>query len=177
MNTTNNWANLPFAYLDSAFSRTPGKAASFADLMNLAPINDLSYLSGDALKSRKAGCPAFFPHAMFADGRKASDAQEHTGLVQIDFDHVSDVDSLKATLSALPWVAFASVSISGSGVFALVYTGKVHELALVDSVLDAVELATGCEADRMNSKSVAALRFLGADNAPYFCANPEAFEA
>ena len=170
-----NWTAAPFAYLDSAFSRHPVAASSFSEILKLSPSSNFDSLEGDALKRRKATSVAFFPHAFFGTGRKASDAQQPTGLVQLDFDHVNDVEALKVSLKAIPWIAFATTSISGRGVWAMAYTGKEHSISLANQVLDAVEAKTGQDADRKNSISVAALRFLSADNSRYICEAPVAF--
>jgi hypothetical protein len=75
------------------------------------------------IKGLKKNLPAIAPSAVFSrgQGRAASNIKAHTGLVCLDFDCLGDgaAEALER-LKTCPYTAFANLSISGGGLFAIV---------------------------------------------------------
>ena len=46
--------------------------------------------------------------------------KHYNALMVLDFDDVEDLDALKADLKSLPWVYYAGMSVSGTGIFAVI---------------------------------------------------------
>lgn len=87
-------------------------------------INDLRSLQGDSYSRAKVKLPAFMVSAASLNGRrKSSDLGEHSGLMQIDIDHLADTaeaTSIRQMLGSDPYVLASWVSPSGKGVKAIV---------------------------------------------------------
>jgi hypothetical protein len=75
----------------------------------------------DALKSK---LPAITPSGLFKDRRCASNLIKHTGLIQVDIDKKDNehlkMNEVKKLLTDIEQVCFASYSVSGNGLFALI---------------------------------------------------------
>ena len=72
----------------------------------------------------KARLPAITPSGLFHTKRSSKNLLCHSGLIQIDIDAKDNLglnmNNLKSNISFLDYVCFASFSVSGKGLFALV---------------------------------------------------------
>jgi len=96
-----------------------------------APIAHLRSLEGEAHGKAKEKLPAFMVSAATSNGsRKSSDLGEHTGLMQIDIDHLADIAhaaAIRLELAADPHVLACWISPSGKGVKAIVPVSACHQ--------------------------------------------------
>lgn len=117
------------------------------------------------LDTPKRQRPALMPHGLFAGGRKADDCTHHSVVFQFDIDRKDnpgmDADAIKRKAARCPGVVFCALS-AGSGVY-----GFALRRGDLEDQLDELERTLGVNLDRMNSKSVAALRFASYDSDPY----------
>lgn len=131
-----------------------GRPATFADFLRLClesreEVETLRATSDpDVRRKLKQALPCATLSGQFAPSRKTENLVQHSGLICLDFDHVSDCTALMHRLSRLDCVAFASHSVSGSGVFAVVPIThpdrhREHFQALRRFFAD-----SGCEVDR-----------------------------
>lgn len=87
-------------------------------------VNKVRSAKPDAVKPLKQSAPCFTPAGLFATGSDAS-LIRHTGLTCLDFDlkdntEVENFSDLKTLISAVPFVAYCGLSISGTSYFALI---------------------------------------------------------
>lgn len=74
----------------------------------------------DERRRLKQKLPCATLSGQFEPSRKTKNLVQHSGLLAVDFDNIADCVGLMDRLSRLDCVAFASRSVSGSGVFAVV---------------------------------------------------------
>ena len=79
-------------------------------------------------KVKESLLPACTPSAVFGDRRMIGYEKERTGIIIIDIDSIDDVEKCKRDIMKLPFVFFASRSVSGAGVFCGVYYNKENDL-------------------------------------------------
>lgn len=72
--------------------------------------------------------PACTPSAVFDEKRMIGYEKERTGIIIIDIDKIDDVEKCKMDVMKLPFVFFASLSVSGAGVFCGVYYNKDNDI-------------------------------------------------
>lgn len=95
-------------------------------------INKVRNAKTDTEKKRlKQSAPCFTASGLFATGSDDS-LIKHSGLICLDFDRkdqkdVENFDDLKALISAVPFVAYCGLSISGNSYFVLIPIAR-HEL-------------------------------------------------
>lgn len=126
----------------------------------------------------KESLPAITPSGLFTYRSRESLAK-HSGLICLDIDGKDNegesLESLKATVTALPWVAYCGLSVSGNGLFALVpiaYPGRhlEHFRALQRDLFGiGVKIDPACS-------DVARLRFYSYDPNPYYNHEADTYE-
>jgi VirE N-terminal domain/Primase C terminal 2 (PriCT-2) len=114
--------------------------------------------------------------------RNMAGIDSYNGLVCLDFDGKDNpahtAQSMKELLSEFGEVAYASLSVSGNGVFAIIPTNTVeveHHAKVVD-VLGALFKGEGLMYDPA-CKDACRLRFISYDEAPYLNPQPTVFDA
>jgi hypothetical protein len=151
-----NWHTITVSMLDSVHSQTPrtvtlGQWAAATKRSNI--------------ETPKRERPALMPHGRFAGGRSANHCACPSGVIQFDIDLKHnpglDVDLIKQRCKQLPEVYFCAHS-AGGGLW-----GFAKRDDDTDGQLDRLEVALGVKLDKMNSRSVAALRFASYDPNPY----------
>ena len=163
---------------------TEGEEISLKDFLFSDKYKDIAALirSGATPEQRhaikdehSAELPCVTPSGLF-HGRGAANLVEHSGLLCVDIDgHDNSEETMlkvQSILSSLPYVAYASHSISGDGFFALVpiehpELHKAHFLALEKEFKEAY----GIVIDK-SCKDVSRLRYASYDEHPYY--NPNA---
>jgi hypothetical protein len=154
-----NWHTITVSMLDCVQSQIPrsitlGQWAAATKRSNL-----------DTPKKQR---PALMPHGHFVGGRSAAHCVQPSGLIQFDIDlkhnpHL-DVEMVKRRCRQLPEVYFCAHS-AGGGLWGIAKRTK-HSTD-VDKQLFWLEHALGVKLDKINSRSVAALRFASYDPKPY----------
>lgn len=71
-------------------------------------------------KFKKNFIPAIAIGGIYENGHRSTDLKNASNLVAIDFDNVEDLQALKDQLSNLPYIAYASLSVSGNGLFCII---------------------------------------------------------
>lgn len=84
----------------------------------------------------KESLPCYTPSGTFSTRNKEG-LIKHSGLICLDFDHLENPTQFRDSLKELKWIAYASLSCSGSGVFALV---QIEKPELHTRYYDALEL-------------------------------------
>lgn len=109
--------------------------------------------------------PALMPHGLFYGGRREQHLSHSSGLMQFDIDTKHNpglcVADVKQRAQHEPSVVFVANSVNG-GCWGLAVR-ESHQ----DAHLDRLERVLGVVIDRVNSRSMAALRFAAHDPAPY----------
>lgn len=151
-----NWHTITVSMLDSVHSQTPRSVT----LGQWAAATKRSNIH-----TPKRERPALMPHGHFVGGRSAAHCSATSGVIQFDIDLKHnpglDVDLVKRRCNDLPEVYFCAHS-AGGGLW-----GFAKRELDIDGQLDRLESALGVNLDRMNSRSVAALRFASYDPQPY----------
>ncbi len=120
-------------------------------------------------KALKKTLPAITPSGIFS-GRGEDHLLNHSGLICLDFDNV-DVDRAKYLLSGIKYVAYAGISASGGGIYALIPLKRPERHKMHFSALQKDMAAIGLHVDPICG-NVSHLRFYSFDDHPYI--NPEA---
>ena len=151
-----NWHTITVSMLDSVQSQIPRSVT----LGQWAAATKRSNL--DTPKKQR---PALMPHGHFVGGRSTAHCAATSGVVQFDIDLKHnpglDVDLVKRRCKELPEVYFCAHS-AGGGLW-----GFAKRDLDTDSQLARLEAALGVNLDKINSRSVAALRFASYDPKPY----------
>ncbi len=132
-------------------------------------------------KQLKAALPAICPSVQLSGERKLSNVIGMTGLLQFDVDSkenpsIHDFGELRNQISRLKEVAYCALSVSGQGVWGLVWIQyperfKEHFAALSKAFLKAnIKIDQAC-------KDLTRLRGYSWDDDAYFAANPIVFTA
>lgn len=109
-----NWADgIPATRFSTCSDRAHGRATVLSDYI-------AAVASNNSLPATKENAPAW---ALCND--TGTNEGRPNGLVQLDFDHVRDVDWLKAKLAEYGGFLFAARTFSGGGVVALAYVGAI----------------------------------------------------
>ena len=154
--TMMNWHNIQVSMLDSMHSQTPRTVT----LGQWAAATKRSNID-----TPKRARPALMPHGHFVGGRSAHHCAQPSGVIQFDIDlkhnpHL-DVEMVKRRCRQLPEVYFCAHS-AGGGLW-----GIAKRSSDLDKQLFWLEHALGVKLDKINSRSVAALRFASYDPKPY----------
>lgn len=114
--------------------------------------------------------------------RKASECTQYNGCICIDFDGKDNADTppaaIKAMLAEYAEIAYAGLSASGTGVFAIVptnLTDVAHHAKAVE-ILGSVFEKIGLKYDR-SCKDVCRLRFISVDDEAYWNEAANSFDA
>ena len=123
----------------------------------------------------KGELPCVTPSGLFSK-RDAASLIQHSGLLCIDIDGKDNTDEtmvrVPSILRSLPYVAYASKSISGDGFFAIVPISRhSHHLAHYLAIEKEFKEQYGIVLDHQ-CKDVCRLRFATYDESPYY--NPKA---
>jgi len=117
-------------------------------------------------RPNKKDSPAIMPHGTFLS-RRGADLQYTSGLVQVDLDAkdnpgIYDWHEVVHALGTLDSVAYANISISGSGCFVLVNVLGFAGHPFITMANRAIEYITdqGFAADEKVSRNLASLRFM-----------------
>ncbi|MCC8018274.1 MAG: hypothetical protein LIO85_00655 [Rikenellaceae bacterium] len=84
-------------------------------------ITKLRSLSIESARKRTKSTliPAITVSGIFSE-RKKSGLIKHSGLICLDIDHIDDIAPVKTILSKLPYVIYAGLSSSGTGLFVII---------------------------------------------------------
>lgn len=155
------------------FRDNRGQSATLADFirMGVKHRHDVEYYrqvptaNTDLRKYLKSRLPAAAISGVFDPTRKVENLKQHSGLLCIDIDHV-DPDTIMRTLREIDVVAYASRSIGGQGVFAIIpiaypdkHTGHFRALQQYFATLG-IELDAQC-------KDVTRLRVISWDSTAF----------
>ena len=116
---------------------------------------------------------AYTPCATFwtrdKDVKLEKKIKHYNALMVLDFDDVEDLDALKTDLKSLPWVYYAGLSVSGTGIFAVIPldTDDFNMHRLFFDALEAEMKDLGYKVDA-SCKDVTRMRFVSYDPNPYF---------
>ena len=99
-------------------------AQQIAQIRALCPTLEDKIKNEDRVKQLKVRLPAGIISGVAADGIGQDNIVERNGVISIDIDakdnpDIHDWEALKRDLASLPFVAYAGISVSGLGVFAL----------------------------------------------------------
>ena len=143
-------------------------------------IVHLRSLDAESYKREKADTPAFTAGGVFEPHRRSNvTLKEHSGLVVIDLDGLSDADDVVQRANDMPETMLCFVSPSGSGVKIIVKLDPAPLLSTQHSkawgavaafYADALGVEIGVEIDQ-SGKDVARLCFFSWDPGAYF--NPD----
>ncbi|MFI3293663.1 MAG: BT4734/BF3469 family protein [Rikenellaceae bacterium] len=123
----------------------------------------------DAVQIKMARVPAYTPNGVFPV-RCKDGLEEHNGLLCLDFDNVADPEALKRSFEDTLFVAYAALSISGDGVFALIPIADPTKHEEYFQALKEYFAGRGVEVDKQCS-DVSRLRCASYDPAPYINEN------
>lgn len=178
-----NPLNVRVSYYKDKYD-TEGTEVTLKDFLVTDKYKDIAELirSGATPEQRhaikdehSAELPCVTPSGLFK-GRGAANLVEHSGLLCIDIDgHDNSEETMarvRSILSSLPYVAYASLSISGDGYFAVIPIEhpehhKAHYLAIETEFKETY----GIVLDK-SCKDVSRLRYATYDEHPYY--NPNA---
>ena len=130
--------------------------------------------NGDKNKAKyiKNGLPAFTISATFKGGRKKEHFDTYTNLLHLDYDHVDNVEELKAKVIDIPYTYAAFISPSGNGLKVFVKsdnTLSTHEYTF-NALRSYYDEIVGVDSDR-NVKDITRLCFISYDPDLYFNEN------
>lgn len=109
--------------------------------------------------------PAITVSGLFSQ-RNSRGLIEHSGYVCLDYDNVDDPEALKQWLSSIDFIAFASLSVGGRGVFALVKIADTAKHAEYLRAIFAYFENYNVELDK-KCTDVGRLRVVSYDSNPY----------
>jgi VirE N-terminal domain./Primase C terminal 2 (PriCT-2). len=137
--------------------------------------------SKEAKSSLKKQLPAATISGRFERRRAAAEISHYNGLICLDFDEGDGnppPEQMKGDLSQFSQVAYASLSVGGRGVFAIIPTNneKVADHPRICDFLRDIFLQIGLKADP-SCKDVSRLRFQSYDPSPYIAHAPNTFDA
>ena len=186
-------------------------AARIAEIRALCPTLEDKLRNEDRVKQLKIKLPAGVVSAVLQGGMGQDNETERNGVIAIDIDAkdnpaVHDWEALKQVVGQLPYVAYAGLSVSGLGIFALIPVAdpmkhKQHFDALVrhfaqmevrllqegeaEETQMEVRLQQECEAEETvlqglvldpAPSNIASKRFVSYDPAPVWKTEAEVYE-
>lgn len=179
-----SFLNTPISYFKNARETVPSTVTLGAFLKNAKHRDKVDLVRasvGEARDRAKKEVPAATISGVFAK-RNIAGLVAYNGLVCLDFDAKENPShtphSMKSLLAEYAEVAYAGISVSGGGVFAIVPTNNElpgsHGM-LVDC-LGALFSLDGLKFDRA-CKDVCRLRFISYDDDPVLNTDPSIFDA
>lgn len=154
---------------------TVGREGTFADYLRLCIAHKTAIERArreGTTRALKETLPCATLSGVFAPSRAAANLRAHSGLICIDIDHV-EPGGVLALLAQIDCIAFASRSVSGAGVYAVVKVKHPDKHAKHYAALCRDLSAMGIEADKQ-CKDVCRLRFVSYD--PEAILRPDAVE-
>jgi hypothetical protein len=129
-------------------------------------------------KPIKSKLQLFAPAALLETREKEKvKVLEYSGLMQLDFDYEGikqyDIEELKQAVFALPFIAFAGLSCSGNGFFALVAIAEPERLAEYAEHCFKVFAKNNIPVDSSKGRNPQDLRYSSYDSNMLFRDNPE----
>lgn len=88
---------------------------------------------------------------------------QRTGLFQLDFDYLSDIEAMKKRVFALPFIAYCSTSCSGNGFYALAMIAEPDKLSHYGDHLFQAFKRQGIKVDTSKGRNVSDYRFVSYD--------------
>ena len=144
-------------------------------------IDEIRYHINNGNKSKaggiKKGLPAFTISATFKDGRTQKHFDTYTNLLHLDYDHIDNVEELRAKVIDIPYTYAAFISPSGNGLKVFVKsdnTFSTHEYAF-NALGDYYDEIVGVDSDR-NVKDITRLCYVSYDPNLYLDQNAEVFK-
>lgn len=178
-------SNIQISWFKNAHSTDPQTVTLGNFLSNKDCLNQIEAVRAAETKEEKDKLKKALPAATISGvftARKIEGLAHYNGLVCLDFDAPDNPNAtpeqIKQTLSDFDAVAFASLSVGGKGVFAIIptnLTDPVQHPRICD-FLRTVFLKTNLLADP-SCKDISRLRFCSYDPAPYHNPAPEIFDA
>lgn len=155
-------------------------AQQIAQIRALCPTLEDKIKNEDRVKQLKVRLPAGIISGVAADGIGQDNIVERNGVISIDIDakdnpDIHDWEALKRDLASLPFVAYAGISVSGLGVFALI---PILDPMKHKEHFDALEryfAENGLKLDRA-PKNISSKRFVSYDPAPVWNTEAEVYE-
>lgn len=173
-------------YFENYYTATPKKEVNLWDYLHDDSFRDKvetirKTTDLEKRKQLKAALPAICPSVLLKGERKIANVVSQTGLLQFDIDgkenpSIHDFGELRNQISRLREVAYCALSVSGQGVWGLVWIQypdqfKEHFAALSKAFLKAnIKIDQAC-------KDLTRLRGYTWDDDAYFAANPTVFTA
>ena len=155
-------------------------AQQIAQIRALCPTLEDKIKNEDRVKQLKVRLPAGIISGVAADGIGQDNIVERNGVISIDIDakdnpDIHDWEALKRDLASLPFVAYAGISVSGLGVFALIpILDPMRHKEHFDS-LDRYFTDYGLKLDRA-PQNISSKRFVSYDPAPVWNTEAEVYE-
>ena len=155
-------------------------AQQIAQIRALCPTLEDKIKNEDRVKQLKVRLPAGIISGVAADGIGQDNIVERNGVISIDIDakdnpDIHDWEALKRDLASLPFVAYAGISVSGLGVFALIpILDPTKHKEHFDS-LDRRFADYGLKLDRA-PQNISSKRFVSYDPAPVWNTEAEVYE-
>lgn len=180
--------------MQSVLDKTVSCFANYRTPDNPAAVNLLTWLTSekyrakveyirgctdqDEIKALKSGLPAITPSGIFSE-RKETALIEHSGLICIDIDakdnpNLANWQDVPEILRKLANVAYAGLSVSGNGYFAILPILRPERHRHHFYALQRDFLALGIVIDPA-CKDVSRLRGYSYDSAPYFNHNAQPY--
>ena len=131
-------------------------------------LRSLPYGSAEFSQAKRQ-MPCYTPSGVF-EVRNSEGLVKHSGMLCIEWDKVEDVDALKDLLGGLPFIFYAGLSCSGSGVFALIKITDPTKHQAYFRALSEYFGGIGHKVDE-SGKDVCRLRVASYDDAPVY--NPD----
>jgi len=155
-------------------------AQQIAQIRALCPTLEDKIKNEDRVKQLKVRLPAGIISGVAADGIGQDNIVERNGVISIDIDakdnpDIHDWEALKRDLATQPFVAYAGISVSGLGIFALI---PVLDPMKHKEHFDALEryfAENGLKLDRA-PKNISSKRFVSYDPAPVWNTEAEVYE-
>lgn len=175
----------PISAFKSATATEPATVTLQQFLMSKKHREQIISLRAEAEKKRRDELKKNLPAATISGTftkRAAAHITTYNGLVCLDFDAADNpgktTADMKAILASFDEVAFASVSVGGAGVFAIIPTNNTDptEHSRVVDLLGYVFTHHGLTYDRA-CKDVSRLRFVSFDPEAFINPNPVTFDA
>jgi hypothetical protein len=139
-------------------------ADNLPELLKLKNLDPTSPNYKERKNELKGRLQCFTPAASLQLREKGNTVvKERTGLLQLDFDNVRDVESLKKQVFQLPFIAYCSVSCSGQGFYALAAIAEPEKLSQYGEHLFHIFKKYGVRVDTTKGRNESDLRFVHYD--------------
>lgn len=155
-------------------------AQQIAQIRALCPTLEAKIQNEDRVKQLKVRLPAGIISGVAEGGIGQDNIVERNGVISIDIDakdnpDIRDWEALKREVAELPFVAYAGISVSGLGIFALIPILDPMKHKEHFDALDRYFADYGLKLDRA-PKNISSKRFVSYDPAPVWNADAEIYE-